>query len=108
MANVFWMSEDACIVVLVDDIKTFEKVKLISQIAPVKERIKSFESKHRCNLDAFEEKRNQLPEDFEHWDDFIEWKAYVDSLKDLESRLKNIENATNFRVDSTRVTFDAG
>jgi len=73
---------------------------LISQIAPVKERIKSFEMKHRCNLDAFEEILKHLPEDFERWDDFIEWKAYVDSLKDLESRLKKIEDATNFRIAS--------
>jgi hypothetical protein len=92
------MSEDACIVVSLDDIKAFEKLKLISQKAPVKERIKSFESKHRCNLDAFEEKIKQLPEDFERGDDFIEWKACVDSLKDLESRLKNIEDPTNFRI----------
>ena len=56
--------------------------------------------KHRCNLDAFEEILKHLPEDFERWDDFIEWKAYVDSLKDLESRLKKIEDATNFRIDS--------
>ena len=73
---------------------------LISQIAPVKERIKSFEMKHRCNLDAFEEILKHLPEDFERWDDLIEWKAYVDRLKDLESRLKKIEDATNFRIAS--------
>jgi predicted nucleic acid-binding Zn-ribbon protein len=94
------MSEDACIVVSVDDIKAFERLKLISQIAPVKERIRSFESKHRSNLDAFEERLKHLPEDFERWDDFIEWKAYRDSLKDLESRLKKIEDATNFRIAS--------
>jgi hypothetical protein len=56
----------------------------------VKDRIKSFEMKHRYNLDAFEEKLKHLPEHFESWDDFIEWKAYRDSLKDLESRLKKI------------------
>ncbi len=94
------MSEDACIVVSVDDIKAFEKLKLISQIAPVKERIKSFEAKHKCSLDAFEEKIKQLPEDFERWDDFIEWKAYVDSLKNLESKLKKIEDAKNFKIAS--------
>ena len=94
------MGEDASIVVSVDDIKAFEKLKLISQMAPVKERIRSFERKHGCNLDAFEDKLKQLPEDFERWDDFIEWKAYADSLKDLESRLKKIEDATNFRIAS--------
>jgi accessory colonization factor AcfC len=94
------MSEDASIVVTVDDIKTFEKLKLISQMAPVKERINSFERKHGCSLKAFEDRLERLPEDFERWDDFIEWKAYADSLSDLESRLKKIEDATNFRIAS--------
>ena len=92
------MSEDTSIVVSVDDIKTFEKLKLISQMAPVKERIRSFERKYGCNITAFENKLWQLPEDFELWDDLIEWKAYADSLKDLELKLKKIEDATNFRI----------
>ena len=92
------MGEDASIVVTVDDIKAFEKLKLISQLAPVKERISSFERKHGCGLRAFEERLKQLPEDFERWDDYIEWKAYADSLKDLELRLKKIEDARNFRI----------
>ncbi len=94
------MGENASIVVTVDDIKAFEKLKLISQIAPVKERISSFERKHGCSLRAFEEKLKLLPEDFERWDDFIEWKAYADSLKDLKSRLKKIEDARDFRIAS--------
>ena len=92
------MGEDTSIVVSVDDIKTFEKLKLISQMAPVNERIRSFERKYGCNITAFENKLRQLPEDFELWDDLIEWKAYSDSLKDLESKLKKIEDATNFRI----------
>jgi hypothetical protein len=96
--DIFLMSEDTSIVVSVEDIKTFEKLNLISQMAPVKERIRSFERKYGCNMAAFEDKLSQLPEDFEHWDDLIEWKAYTDNLKDLESKLKKIEDATNFRI----------
>ncbi len=92
------MGEDTSIVVSVDDIKAFEKLKLISQIAPVKERIKTFERKYGCSLHTFEDKLKQLPEDFKRWDDFIEWKAYADSLNDLESKLKKIEDATDFRI----------
>ena len=69
-------------------------------MAPVKERINSFEKKHGCNLKTFEDRIAHLPENFERWDDFIEWKAYEDSLSDLESRLKKIEDATNFRIAS--------
>jgi len=93
------MTEDTSIVVVsVDDVKTFEKLKLISQIAPLKERIRSFERKYEGGLEAFENKMKKLPEDFDRWDDFIEWKAYNDSLKDLESKLKKIEDATDFRI----------
>ncbi|MDD2755912.1 MAG: hypothetical protein PHS80_10340 [Methanothrix sp.] len=80
------ISEDASIVITVDDLKTFERLKLISQMAPVKERINSFERKYGCGLKAFEDRIARLPEDFERWDDFIEWKAYADSLRDLEKR----------------------
>lgn len=97
---VFSMGEDASIVVSVDDIKAFEKLKLISQMAPVKERIRFYERKHDCGLGVFEDRLKQLPEDFERWDDFIEWKAYSESLKDLELKLKRIEDATRFRIAS--------
>ena len=92
------MGEDTSIVVSVDDIKAFEKLKLISQIAPVKERIRYFENKYKCDVEVFEKKLKELPEDFGRWDDFIEWKAYSDSLKDLGSKLRKIEDATNFRI----------
>jgi hypothetical protein len=94
------MVEDASIVVSVDDVRAFEKLKLISQIAPLKERIRSFERKYEADLKAFEDKMMQQPEDFERWDDFIEWKAYHDCLRDLESKLKKIEDATDFRIAS--------
>jgi len=53
----------------------------------VKEKIHSFEKKHGCSLGAFEDRIEQLPEDFELWDDLLEWKAYADSLRELESRI---------------------
>lgn len=94
------ISEDVSIVIKVEDTKTFEKPKWISQIALVKERINSFVRKHGCGFEAFEDKIAHSPEDFERWDDFIEWKAHRDSLRDLESKLKKVEDATNFRIAS--------
>lgn len=82
------MIDDSSTGVTMDYIMTFEKLNLISELSPLKDRIRSFEDKHGCNISAFEAILKQLPEDFELWDDFIEWKAYEDSLKDLESKLK--------------------
>ncbi len=84
------MGEDTSIVVSADDVRTFEKLKLISQIAPLKDKIRSFQRRYGCDLASFEDRLKQLPENFERWDDFMEWKAYADSLSDLESKLKKI------------------
>jgi len=47
---------------------------------------------------VFEKKVKQEKENFEKWDDYIEWKAYVESLKNLESKLRKIEGAEDIRI----------
>mgnify|MGYP001098178612 CR=1 FL=1 len=81
-----------------DEVKGFEKLKAISQIAPIKERIRFFERKYSCTLEEFKAKLKGDKEDFEKWDDYIEWNAYVESLKDLESKMRAIEDAQDVRI----------
>ncbi len=56
-----------------DEIKEYEELKIISQLTPVKVKLKE-------------------------WDDYIEWKTYVKSLKDLEQRLREINDAKDLRI----------
>ena len=81
-----------------EEIKTFEKLTTISQIVPIKEKIRFFEKKYGCAFKVFKEEIRQEEENFEKWDDCIEWKAYVESLKDLESKLRKIEGAKDIRI----------
>jgi hypothetical protein len=81
-----------------EEIKTFEKLTAISQIAPIKERIRLFEKKYGYTFKVFEKKVKQEKENFEKWDDYIEWKAYIESLKNLESKLRKIEGAKDIRI----------
>lgn len=81
-----------------DDVKEYEKLKIISQITPIKEKIRYFEKKYGCALEDMEKKFEDSKEDFAQWDDYIEWKAYFESLKDLEKRLKEVENAKDIRI----------
>ena len=81
-----------------EEVKTFEKLMTISQIAPIKERITFFEKKYGCPFKVFEEKIKQEEENFEKWDEYLEWKAYIESLKDLESKLRKIESAKDIRI----------
>ncbi|MBN1322876.1 MAG: hypothetical protein JW986_02590 [Methanotrichaceae archaeon] len=85
-------------VVSANDVKAFERLKVISQIAPLKERIRSMEMKYGCDIHSFGELIKALPEDFERWDDFIEWKAYSESVLELESRLREIEDTKDVRI----------
>ncbi len=89
------------LVVSIDEIKEYEKLKIISQLTPIKEKIKIkyFERKYGCQLEEFEKKMKEPKEEkFEEWDDYVEWKAYVESLKDLERKLKEVSDAKDIRV----------
>ena len=86
------------VVITRDEIIMYEKLKIISEIAPIRERIAEFERKYGMSLEEFEEKLKESEESFEAWDDYIEWKAYVRKLKDLQEKLREIENAQRVRV----------
>jgi len=81
-----------------EEIKEYEKLKIISQLTPIKEKIKFFEKKYGCSLEDFERSLKEKEESFEEWDDYIEWRAYVESLRDLERRLREIADAKDIRV----------
>ena len=81
-----------------EEVRGFEKLKTISQIAPINERIRYFERKYGCTLGEFKDRIKREKEDFEKWDDYIEWKAYVESLKDLESKMRDIEDTQDVRI----------
>jgi len=70
---------------------------VISQSAPIKEKIRFFEKKYGVSFNIFE-KEVKKEEDFQRWDDYIEWKAYIEKLRDLELRIKEIENAQDIKV----------
>lgn len=95
---IFPMVQDASLVVSAKDVKSFARLSVISELAPLKEKIRSLEKKYGCDLKTFEEKMKLSPEDFERWDDFIEWKAYSESVNELEARLEMIEDAEDVRV----------
>lgn len=80
------------------EIKEYEKLKIISQASLVKEKIKLFETKYNCDFKEFEEEIQSNQEDFQKWDDFIEWKAYYRTLDDLNKKMAEIENAENIRI----------
>ncbi len=80
------------------EIKEYEKLKVIAQMAPIAAKIQQFEEKYKMKLTSFENTIKKEEENFEKWDDLIEWKGYVKALAELERKIKEIENAQDVRI----------
>ena len=58
----------------------------------VKDRIRIFERKHNSNFETFEKMIGSERENFENYDDYIEWKACLAQKKDLEQKIADIKS----------------
>ncbi|WP_457742089.1 hypothetical protein [Thermococcus sp.] len=67
----------------------YERLRIISGIAPIREKIRMFRGKYGMMLEEFERRLKSSEESFGEWGDYIEWKAYVRKLEELEKRLRN-------------------
>ncbi len=86
------------IIILKNEIIEYKKLKILSEITLMKEKITLFEKKYGCTLDVFRTRIEESEEKFEEWDDYIEWKAYFESLKDLENKVIELDNAKNIKI----------
>lgn len=80
------------------EIKEYQKLKIISEAALLKEHIKLFEQKYGCHFTEFEARIKQTAEDFVSWDDYLEWKAYQRSFEELRKKIGEIERAKDIRI----------
>ena len=81
-----------------DEIKEYEKLKLLSQRTLLKEKNTLFENKYGQSIEDFRINLEKKEEKFEEWDDYIEWKAVEAALKDLKIKLVEIENAKDIKL----------
>jgi len=86
------------IIISKGEIIEYKKLKVISEITLTKEKTLLFEKKYGCSIDAFRKRMEKTDEDFEEWDDYIEWKANFEVLKDLENKLIELDNARNIKI----------
>ena len=72
-------------------IKDAYYVSLLYELHIAREKLRLFEAKYRKNLAEFEKEVVSGKEDFEKWDDYLEWKAYVKLVEDLEKKKQQLE-----------------
>ena len=62
------------------------------------EKIKYYEKKYATDFQSFEHSINQaITENFEAWDDYIEWQAYHQFLNELVAKIEDIKHG-NFQM----------
>ncbi len=54
-------------------------------------KIEFFKNSYKKDLVEFEKDINEKEESFTHFNDLIEWKGYINYLKEIESRIKDIK-----------------
>lgn len=68
-----------------------------AELHKVQDKIKQYERKYTTSFENFEKIMNHEAEDFEKYDDYIEWKAYLNQRQDLRQKIKDIKNG-NYQV----------
>ena len=80
------------------EIIEYEKMKRITELTMIRKKILLFEQKYSCSFPDFKKKMESKGENFEEWDDIIEWTAYMKSEKDIMQKLEEIENAQDINI----------
>ena len=73
-------------------VKNFYKAELFYKLHKAKECIKLFEAKYGKSFKEFERDVKTNPENFEVWDDYMEWKACIKEFETVNKLLKELEN----------------
>ena len=63
-----------------------------SEMNTVTEKLKFFERKYNKTFSEFEQSIADEKENFEKYDDYIEWKAYIQVRESIEKRITDIQN----------------
>jgi len=59
----------------------------------VHEKLRFFEHKYYQSYHTFEQKmKTAVKEDFDQWDDYIEWKAYTKLAEEIESKIEAVKH----------------
>lgn len=73
------------------DVENYVKMRFYTELTLIKEKLALFEKKYNCNFYQFEKSiKDSMNEDFESWDDYIEWKAFYSKYTHLKEKFIEI------------------
>ncbi len=75
-------------------VSTLLLVEAYSEKHKTEEKVAFFHKKYNLNFDDFEKMMHTSEEDYTHYDDYMEWKAYKRYLDSIELRIKDLKNGS--------------
>lgn len=81
------------------DALAYYRLELLSDIQTLRKAMESFKNKYSLDFPDFEKKiLKQNKEDFEAWDDYLEWKSFWQSYQEKLTEMKELENEQDIEV----------
>lgn len=81
-----------------DEVRDVVKLKIMVELNNAKTRVDLLEAKYQKSFNDFEKWMKNSEENFEVWDDYLEWKAYQRLVKDLMQELSDVEHAQDIQL----------
>ena len=81
-----------------DEVRDVVKLKIVVELNNAKTRVDLLEAKYQKSFNDFEKWMKNSEENFEVWDDDLEWKAYQRLVKDLMQELSDVEHAQDIQL----------
>ena len=76
-----------------EKVQQVQYYELLFQMHILKSKLELFANKYKSNLEEFESQiKSSDTENFELWDDMMEWKAYQKSYEEILSQKLDLEN----------------
>ncbi len=76
-----------------DTIKDLYYTEIVYQMHTFRDKISYFTSKYKTDFESFErEMKEEGKENFEKWDDYLEWKGFESALLELAKKKRDLES----------------
>jgi hypothetical protein len=75
-----------------ENISSILLMEAYSELFHAQEKINLFENKYNLSYKEFEKEIRIKPENFQSYDDYIEWKAYMKILDITEQKINDLKN----------------
>ena len=85
-------------IIEISTLKNLYYANILYQLHLAEDKLHYFESKYEMEFERFEAGiKSSKEENFEQWDDYMEWKAFKKNYLDLSGQKKDIEDG-NFKM----------